>query len=138
MAYLRGLDKLCLPVSFSGMAASLLDGGRTVHSRFGLPLLLAENSPSSIAPISRGSHLLRAFHLAIWDEATTAHRYAYETVNRLLQDLCSNHRPFGGKIFLLCGDFRQTLPVVKRGNSVDIIQACIKRSHLWRFFKVKK
>ena len=32
------------------------------------------------------------------------------------------------------GDFKQLLPVVKRGNEADIYNACIKESYLWRKF----
>ncbi|CAF1157243.1 unnamed protein product, partial [Brachionus calyciflorus] len=39
--------------------------------------------------------------------------------------------PFGGKKFLIGGDFRQTLPVVLRGHRADIINATIKSSYLW-------
>lgn len=31
---LRSENKICLPIAFSGIAAPLLDGGRTAHSRF--------------------------------------------------------------------------------------------------------
>jgi hypothetical protein len=138
MAYLRGREHLCLPVSFTGMAASLLDGGRTAHTRFRLPLQMFENSTSQIRPIDEESHLLRESHLVIWDESTTAHKYAYQCVDRLFRDLTGSVRQFGGKILLLCGDFRQTLPVVKRGTSVDIINACIKKSHIWAEIPVTK
>jgi len=44
--------------------------------------------------------------------------------------------PFGGKVLLIGGDFRQTLPVVKRGNRTTIAEACIKNSPLWSLFEV--
>jgi ATP-dependent DNA helicase PIF1 len=137
LAHLRGQEKICLPVSFTGMAASLLDGGRTATSRFRLPLQFTDTSTSSIRA-SRPEHidmcnLLSECNLVIWDEATTAHKYAFECVDRLFRDLCRRpNTPFGGKTILLCGDFRQILPVVKRGTSVDIINACIKNSYIWR------
>ncbi len=36
-------------------------------------------------------------------------------------DLMNTKVPFGGKVILLGGDFRQTLPVIPRGQSADII-----------------
>jgi ATP-dependent DNA helicase PIF1 len=121
-----------------GMTASLLDGGRTSHNRFQLPIPILDNSTSSITPNSESAHLLRSASIIVWDEATTAHKFSFQCVDRLLKDLAVNpedkQRSFGGKIFLLCGDFRQTLPVVKKGRAIDIIQACIKRSYLWPFF----
>jgi len=42
-----------------------------------------------------------------------APRYALEVMNCLLQDLMHNDIPFGGKIVIFGGDFRQLLPVKK-------------------------
>ena len=54
-------------------------------------------------------------------------------VDRLLRDIVGNNIPFGGKTFLLGGDFRQTLPVVKKANAAQIVEQCILRSPLWPF-----
>jgi len=57
-------------------------------------------------------------------------------VNRLLQDICRNYAPFGGKVvFLLGGDFRQTVPVLRHAKRAAIVQTCIKYSPLWTNFK---
>jgi len=37
-----------IPVAWTGIAAMLLPGGRTVHSRFKLPLILTDTSVSSL------------------------------------------------------------------------------------------
>ena len=39
------------------------------------------------------------------------HRVAFEALDRTIQDLKDNIRPMGGICTLLCGDFRQRLPV---------------------------
>jgi hypothetical protein len=39
--------------------------------------------------------------------------------------------PFGGKVVLLYGDFRQILTVVEHGGRVDIVEASIKSGPLW-------
>lgn len=44
--------------------------------------------------------------------------------------------PFGGKVIVLGGDFRQMLPVIQRGSRSMIVNACINQSLLWRHFKV--
>ncbi|CAN1797446.1 ATP-dependent DNA helicase PIF1 [Linum perenne] len=44
-----------------------------------------------------------------------------------------NYVPFGGKVVLLGGDFRQTLPVVPNGSREDNINATLPRSYLWTF-----
>jgi ATP-dependent DNA helicase PIF1 len=45
-----------------------------------------------------------------------------------------NENPFGGKVIVIGGDFRQTLPVVPRGKQAKIVEESIKRSPLWRHF----
>ena len=46
----------------------------------------------------------------------------------------NNHMPFGGNDFVLGGDFRQILPVVRRGTHTDIIESCTKSSPLGHLF----
>ena len=36
-----------------------------------------------------------------------------ERIDRSLRELMENQKPFGGKIVILAGDFRQILPVEK-------------------------
>lgn len=38
---------------------------------------------------------------------------------------------FGGKVVVFGGDFRQVLPVVKKGSRADIVNASFTRSPLW-------
>lgn len=59
------------------------------------------------------------------------HRHAFEAFDRTLRDLTENDVPFGGKIVILGGDFRQVLPVVQRGKKSQTIDACIVRSAVW-------
>ncbi|GFX65289.1 ATP-dependent DNA helicase [Trichonephila clavipes] len=59
------------------------------------------------------------------------HKKAIEALNRTLQDLRDSTDIMGGRVVLLAGDFRQTLPVIQRGTPAYEIQACIKSSNLW-------
>jgi ATP-dependent DNA helicase PIF1 len=43
--------------------------------------------------------------------------------------------PFGGKKFVIGGDFKQCLPVVLRANRAEIINASIKSSNIWFHIK---
>ena len=38
---------------------------------------------------------------------------------------------FGGRVFIFSGDWRQILPVIKRGTRAQVVNATLKRSHLW-------
>ena len=64
--------------------------------------------------------------------------HALHAIDRLLGELTGEDVPFGGKIFLLCGDFRQVLPVIPHGAHTAIVENCLKRSPLWSHFKVIK
>ena len=67
-----------------------------------------------------------------------AHRNCLEAVDRSLRDILqiqdaeSVNKPFGGKVVVLGGDFRQILPVVRKGRRADIVYSTINRSYLWR------
>lgn len=139
---LRSEGKIVLPVASSGIAATLLPGGRTAHSRFKIPIVLDEFSHCSIAHNSDIAHLIKSTSLIIWDEAPMQHRYAFECLDRSLRDIMKSvdanryHMPFGGITVVLGGDFRQILPVISHGKRSDIVSACITRSKLWSICKV--
>ena len=72
------------------------------------------------------------------------HRHAYEALDRSLRDIMKNvdashaNTVFGGKIVCFGGDFRQILPVVKKGTKSDTIAASLNKSYLWDHIKVLK
>ena len=138
LAQVRRKKDIALAVASSGIAATLLPGGRTAHSTFKLPFDLT-STDEPLCNVSRGSatgNLLKKASLIVWDECTMAHKYAIEALDRTLQDLRENKSPMGGVVFLMAGDFRQTLPVIPKGTKADEIKACIKKSYLWP--RVKK
>ncbi|XP_074370672.1 uncharacterized protein LOC141711871 [Apium graveolens] len=66
---LRSEHKIVLPVASCGIAAVLLPGGRTAHSRFHIPLKLDENCSAGLRYGTDISELLQRTDLIIWDEA---------------------------------------------------------------------
>ncbi|XP_074357752.1 uncharacterized protein LOC141697344 [Apium graveolens] len=83
----RSEGKIVLPISGSGIAATLLPGGRTAHSMFKILLKLDQ---SSVARIKYGTYiaeLMQYTSLIIWDEAPMQHRYAFEAIDRSLRDI---------------------------------------------------
>ena len=50
ISWLRSKERIVLPVTSSGIAALLLPGGRTAHSRFKIPLIITEDSVCDIKP----------------------------------------------------------------------------------------
>ena len=135
--YYRAQGKVVLCVASSGIAALLLPGGRTAHSRFRIPLDVNESSTCSVPKNSHLADLLRTTSLIIWDEVPMQHKYCFEAVHRMLSDICSNDRSlFGGIPTVFGGDFAQILPVIKRGSRAQIVDACLQRSFLWPSFRI--
>jgi hypothetical protein len=128
---IRGQGKIVLCVASSGIASILLPGGRTSHSCFNIPLDVDETSLCHIPKDSPKADLLRQTVAIIWDEVPMQHKHCMEAVDRTLQDILNNNRPFGGIVVLWGGDFRQILPVIEKGSREDIVYACIKCSALW-------
>ncbi|KAL7093982.1 hypothetical protein ACP275_11G072600 [Erythranthe tilingii] len=64
-----------------------------------------------------------------------ANRHSIEALDTLLRDLCDTPPSFGGKIVLLGGDYRQTLPVVVRGSRDSTVAASIASSAVWQGIK---
>ncbi|KAG3230955.1 hypothetical protein PI124_g23949 [Phytophthora idaei] len=111
-------------------------GGRTTHSTFKISLKLNDTSTCSIYKQSHLKGVIQKASLVIWDEAPMTHRYVFEAADRSLRDRIDNDdEPFGGKVFVLSGDFHQILPVVVRGTPAQTIDACLKSSTLWPKFQ---
>ncbi|CDF41007.1 ATP dpendant DNA helicase [Chondrus crispus] len=130
--FLRTRRKQVIAVATSAVAAVLLDGGRTSHSVFKIPIPVSAESTCSFSANSDTGRTLQQVDLIIWDEIVMCHRHCIETVDRSLRDLMQTDRPFGGKFLVLAGDFRRILPVVTGGSRGQIVSACVKASPLYR------
>jgi ATP-dependent DNA helicase PIF1 len=53
-----------------------------------------------------------------------------ESLDISLQDIMSCALPFGGKVMVFGGDFRQVLPVVAQGMRTQIIDAMLLWSYI--------
>lgn len=122
---LNSMNIKCIPSALSGIASTLLIGGRTLHNVFKLPINLVENSVSSIKANSSRAQKIKNASLFIVDETSMCPLYGLMVI-RLMKDICQNDQLFGEKTILLCGDFRQTLPVISHGTRVNLIENCIK------------
>ncbi|CAN1332163.1 ATP-dependent DNA helicase pif1 [Linum perenne] len=136
-AKLRSEGKIVLCVATSGIAALLMEGGRTAHSKFHIPIKLTETSTCDIFHGTEVAELIQQASLIIWDEAPMAHKFCMEALDRTLRDLLQVHPtdseelPFGEVSVVFGGDFRQILPVIKKGTRSEIISASLKKSYLW-------
>ena len=113
-----------IAVAFTGIAASLLEDGQTIHSRFGVPLNVDATTTWSHGDPKYQE--LKDCAAIVMDEISMCSKYIIMGVDRFMRDLCGNKRPFGGKIVIFSGDFRQTLPIVKGCNTAKSVGLCIK------------
>uniref|UniRef100_A0A0L8G6N3 ATP-dependent DNA helicase n=1 Tax=Octopus bimaculoides TaxID=37653 RepID=A0A0L8G6N3_OCTBM len=133
LAKVRLQKCIAIAVATSGIAATLLPGGRTAHSTFKLPLNIT-SSPTPVCNISKTSdnrQLLAQCRLIVWDERTMAHKGALEALDRALRNIKESHKPIEGVTVWLSWDFRQTLPVIPKGTREDEAMAFLKSSRLW-------
>jgi hypothetical protein len=133
---IRSQSMIVLCVASSGIAALLLSGGRTAHSRFKVPLDIHEDTMCTINATSQLAGLIKKTDLIIWDEVPMQSKLVPDAVDRSLRDLLKDDRPFGGITVVFGGDFQQILPVVIRGTREQIVNECLQRSRLWTRIQV--
>ena len=133
LAAVRSKKKIAIATALSGIAATLLTNGRTLHSRCKVPLNINETSMCSISPKEAIGVLFQRADLLIIDEISMGHKHVFEAIDRTMQDLRKISSPFGGLTVILAGDWRQILPVVRHGSRPDIVEATLKASYLWQF-----
>lgn len=158
---LRSEGHIVLPTATSAFAAQLYPGGKTTHSvfkvsgfitvfwiipdqRFGIAQytfmqvpVVEEDDEELVSPIEahdpRGE-LIREASAIIWDEAPMAKSAVLSCVEETCRRVMRNNLPFGGKVVVLLGDFRQTCPVVRNGNRRQVVDSSIRSSPLWKEF----
>ena len=100
----------------TGIAALLLINGMTAHRAFRIPENVYRNTPPKFSYEKADSKKLRDAKVVIIDEISMMHRDVFNFIDRTLQDLQPRDQkkePFGGKIVVIGGDFKQLLPVVE-------------------------
>lgn len=121
----------------TGIAATLMEGGTTVHRGFGLPLDMHEQAHSTFRHREQIQCLeLSAAHVILIDEVTMMVKDGLRIVDEVLRFIMGTVVPFGGKTIVLGGDFRQLLPVIPGGTRTHIVSHCVISSPLWRHFEV--
>lgn len=82
--------------------------------------------------------LIQEASVIIWDEAPMANNAVLRCVEETCRRIMHNDLPFGGKVVVLLGDFRQTCPVIRYGTRQQIVDASISSSTLWNEFSVHR
>ncbi|XP_052623725.1 uncharacterized protein LOC111905605 [Lactuca sativa] len=100
-AAIRSKGGIVINIALSGIAALLLSGGRTTHSKYHIPINLNEDSFCSIMPANDVAEVLNKAKLIICDEVSMMHCYCFEAVDRTLRDIIlssDENKPFEGTI----------------------------------------
>jgi hypothetical protein len=124
---LEGQGKTVIMVASTRIAATLLLNGATYHSTFKIyPSIITDTTTSKIEEHSYIAKLIREASLIICYEATMMTRYALKALAKILRKIMKNNLPYGKKVVVLGGDFRQCLLVVKHGKRVKMVETIIK------------
>lgn len=93
---------------------------------------------SPITATDSRAALIRQSSLIIWDEAPMANRAVLACVDETCRRVMQSPLPFGGKVVILLGDFRQTCPVIRKGTKAEVIDASISHSPIWPAFTIHR
>ncbi len=55
-------------------------------------------------------------------------KYVFEALDRTFQDITDCAKPFGAKLILMAGDYKQGLPIKKKAGKEEIISQLLKKS----------
>lgn len=133
-----GRNRVAIAVASSGIAALLLPGGTTAHSRFGIPPKTLDDSIiSSIKPNSEKGKILALLAeggVLVWDEAVMHPKRGFAIASGALQDCAGSLELFANVPTVVAGDFRQTLPVVRQGSRARTVAEAFNKGDMWKHF----
>jgi ATP-dependent DNA helicase PIF1 len=92
---------------------------------------------SELSSTSSRADLLRSASLFIIDEAPAGNKAIYSCIDQCLRLITRVDAPFGNKIIILVGDFRQCGPVIRGGSRTQIVDASLRKSNLWPLFRIE-
>jgi len=102
LATIGSQNKIVVATTTSGVAASIMPGGRTALSRFKIPLILDDGAFCTFTKQSGTTKLLQTASLIIWDEVTMMKRQGVEALDNSLCDIMDHpNLSFGGRLWCL-------------------------------------
>lgn len=119
---LRASGGMVLNVAASALAATLLPAGSTAHSTFRIPIPTTAESYCGVKGSDR--EYIRQCTCICYDEVSMVSMAVAECLNKFLQDVMQSTAPFGGKVVVFSGDFKQLLPVEPRKKYPATIKHC--------------
>ncbi|XP_024010412.1 uncharacterized protein LOC112085431 [Eutrema salsugineum] len=99
--------------------------------KIAIPIVVNKFTFCSIKKDSNLADLIKIAKLILWDEALMMSKDCFETLDRTMRDILEVDKPFGDKVIVLGGDFRQILPVIPNAGKTEILMATLNSSPLW-------
>ncbi|KAK4516578.1 Chitinase 2 [Mucor velutinosus] len=84
-----------------------------------------------LTPSSEIAQFIKRARLIIWVECSMIRKDLIETIDRTFKGVMKNSLPFGGRLIVFAGDFRQVLPIVPGASRSGIVSQCINRCYFW-------
>jgi energy-coupling factor transporter ATP-binding protein EcfA2 len=120
----------------TGIAAANVDGS-TIHSAYCLPFeFLLPRDPkihSKYFPHADKFWIYMGVELIIIDEISMVNCAMLDCLDSILQEVCGNNKPFGGKKMLFVGDPFQLPPIINKEDR-KLLNTCYRNEH---FFESK-
>ena len=125
----------------TGIAAALLPGGLTNHSAYCLPV--RKNIPTAQLSAQKFHGRRIAFaDIIILDEVSMVEKGRIEQIDNACRDMALTpalkNLPFGGKVVLMCGDWKQLLPIMQGKSIAEQAAASFRTTNLFKRFKQLK
>lgn len=131
IAFVRKNNEVAIASAGSGVAPSMLLNGSTARSLFLYPFDINESSACKSGPKGKRDENFIAVKLIVCDEVPMLIQEYLDMTDQLLRDLTQNSKPFGGKLVMPAGDFRQVVPIIRKATGSQIVDPIIKKSDLW-------
>jgi ATP-dependent DNA helicase PIF1 len=86
----------------TGIAATVLIGGRTLHSTFWIPLEVTDKTESRVKAHKEYAEPIKQLALLFVDEISMLHRDVLNYLDTMFKDVCNNKdEPFAGKVVVI-------------------------------------
>lgn len=115
MAYCDDNDIDAIAIGYTGIASCILFNGKTVHSQF--CIFPWKQTGCSIDSKHRLYKAIRKASILLWDQAANCNRQIFEAVDQFLRTMMISNEIFGGKVVVVCGDFRECLPIARKSRT---------------------
>ena len=128
--------KIAISMAMSGIAATMLCLGTTLHKRMGVPIPCTRESCTKLKLNSKEAQIIKDATLIMIDEISMMNWKILNMLDRMRRMLMDSDVFMGGKCMVLMGDLRQCPPVVKGGKRPDIVSDSIINRESWQHFKI--